>query len=231
MGLPTQSSKTTRVTIALGTTFGALSFIIFLGIAFFLRRRSRSLKKRYSWSKYIPPLREPTIHTRTRTVNSVNQSPVDDPNAGSSVLPMRPIHSVVPDTSVHGHDLDDHRQGDGARGWVSPAPSNLHLLNSQSPLSSPLGHDEPTVPPTYKFGLVRSPLAGPRPRSDSGSAHGHRNSSTFVSRDTVILSQQEAAKLATTPGDIVNGPSVSRSTTLNSTRLEPVRKASSIQRA
>ncbi|KJA25094.1 hypothetical protein HYPSUDRAFT_438549 [Hypholoma sublateritium FD-334 SS-4] len=230
MGLPTQSSNTTRVTIVLGTTFGALSFIIFLGIAFFLRSRSRSLKKRYSWSKYIPPLREATdLHTRTRTVNSVNRSTVDDRNAGDSVLPMRPIHSsVVPDTSIHGHYLDDHRQSDGARGWVSPVPSNLHLLNDQSPLSSPPGHDEPTGSPTYKFGSVRSPgpLAGPRPCSDSGSAHGHRNSSTFVSRDAPISSKLEATILATTSGDSVNGLSVSRSTTLNSTRLQPVRKAS-----
>ena len=154
---------------------------------------------------------------------SENRSPTDDANEGNSVLPMRPIHSILPDTSIHGHDLDNsHRQSDRARGWVSPAPSNLHLLNDQTPSSSLPDHGEPTSPPTYKFALARTSLNGPRPRPDSESAHGHRNSNAQVS--------WEAARLMATSGDSGDNPSVSRSTTLSSSRLEPVRKTTIVPR-
>ncbi len=152
---------------------------------------------------------------------SENRSPTDDPNEGNSGLPMRPIHGILPDISIHGHDLDNsHRQSEEARGWISPAPSNLHLLNDQTPSSSLPDHGEPTSPPTYNFALARTSLNGPRPCPDS--AHGHRTSNAQVS--------WEAARLMAISGDSGNNPSVSRSTTLSSSRLEPVRKTTTVPR-
>ncbi|KAF8963186.1 hypothetical protein BDZ97DRAFT_1662030 [Flammula alnicola] len=231
-GLSAQSSKTTRLAMGFGITFGSLSFLIFLGIAIFLGRRIRRVNKRYSWSKTIPPLpvNEPdTFDTRGYTQDS-SHSPVS-PQGAEDIVPMHPLPSVA-HGSFTTHDFEhDDRASDTTKGWASPVPSHTHLLHNGPPSSQGHGDPIPFISRNKTFAPKLEPMRSspvlPSPHLHYSAASSSRltpkESEASVSRSTTFASRLEpAGSLSyTSYGD--NGASVSRSTTFTS-KLEPVRK-------
>lgn len=153
-------SSTTKFSYALGITFGAVSFLIFLAILIALGRRRRELK-RFTRSKPIPPLRPNSTtfeshvdHTGTQDQYVASSSVYTSPKMEEAPLPMRPLPSFSQRNSGSQttHDAGDQETYDDfdtlaapSRSWPSPAPSNRLLLSPASVSSR--GHSDNTPPP------------------------------------------------------------------------------------
>ncbi|KAF8186627.1 hypothetical protein BJ912DRAFT_970997, partial [Pholiota molesta] len=218
---PVQSARTTRLSMGLGITFGALSFLIFLGISIFLGRRTRGMRQNFYGSKPIPSIHpvdeDPdVIDTRAAyTQDSYQQSSPVSPRTDEVAVPMRMLPSVAHGSFTTQPDFEGGyalSEGD-AHGRASPAFSNT-LLISKRASSSSQGHGgeydaaaSPSGaaavkhhPPIIKFEPVRMSTApaGPRVRAGSSSAqshgHGMGDGGASVSRNTTFASRLEPAR-------------------------------------
>ncbi|KAF8151042.1 hypothetical protein B0H34DRAFT_678749 [Crassisporium funariophilum] len=158
---PVDNSATDRLATGLGVTFGSISLIIFITIAYFLFKRNRALNRRYSWSAPVPQLPvEPTSTFGDRLFSQdSSHSPPNSPRMGEVVLPMRPLPSFPAASSSHREIDRENFVEDNYRTWSSPVPSQSMLLNPGA--SSSHGHESPSVSRsttyTSKFEPVRRP--------------------------------------------------------------------------
>ncbi|KIM39313.1 hypothetical protein M413DRAFT_197132 [Hebeloma cylindrosporum] len=138
-GVPAQSPGTTRLGIAFGVTFGSIAFLIFMGIAVFLAKRTRALNRRYSWTKPVPQLSANDQYLNNTDTRAFTQDSHDPSRRsltmGEPEFVMRPL--PVP---AHGSftTRGDFEHEDDSPRWTSKspapshAPSNSHLLYGPS---------------------------------------------------------------------------------------------------
>lgn len=202
---PKQTASQTRFALGLGISFGIASFAVFVFICVSLGKRRRQLKKRYSWSKPVPPLRPTSSmysqHATKYTGGSGTQglgSPIASPKTDDGGdLAMYRLPSVAHGSfTTHDDDVAT------TRGWGSPTPSNKNLL-PHGQLDNAQSLSRNTTTSTTRLEPVR--------RFDNAQSLS-RNTTTSTTRLEPVRQQD-------------NAQSLSRSTTTSTARLEPIRKA------